>query len=266
MIARLCLLAWLLATWAGAGAVAWLAIHRLTGGTWGAAIGPRLRRLRLLLPLAAIASIAMLMAAAHFFPWLHQPVETERRWYFGQVFLAWRTAACFAAWGVGAWATRRAPAATLILWLFACGVFANDWIVSLSPGWRSSAIGLVAALGQLVVAFTLVTLHAPAGDVATTRVSRDLGNLLIALCLGWAYLVGVDYLTAWMADLPYEAAWYLPRTRGAWASLAVAALLFHLFIPFAVLLTRSISTKALHAAAATALLGQACHLAWMVLP
>lgn len=268
MIARAFLLASLFVTWAGAGAVAWLAIHRLTGGGWGEAIEPRLRRLRVLLTLGAIASIALLVAAAQLFPWLHQPVEATRRWYFSHVFLVWRTAGCFIAWGAGAWLTRRAPAATLILWLFACGVFANDWIVSLSPDWRSSAIGLIAALGQLVVAFTSVTLLTSTGRMEAHGASRDLGNLLIALCLGWVYLAGVDYLTAWMADLPYETAWYLPRTRGPWALLAVAALVFHLVIPFAVLLARSVSseTKALRVAAASALFGQACHLAWMVLP
>jgi hypothetical protein len=269
MIAHACLWLWLLVTWAGSGASAWLAIHQLTGGGWGDALGPGLRRLRALLPVAAVAAVPLLIAAAHVFPWLQGPVDPARRWYFTHAFLVWRTAGCFFAWGIGAGLSRRAPAATLILWLFACGIFANDWIVSLVPEWRSSAIGLIAALGQLVVAFTIAMLSTLVRETPVAAgILRDQGNLLLALCLGWAYLVGIDYLTAWMADLPYETVWYLPRTHGLWAAVAVAAVTFHLLVPFALLLVRAArnGTMALRMAVVSALLGQACHVAWMVMP
>jgi hypothetical protein len=262
MILRAWLAAWLLLTGASAGAIAWDAIHRLTGGAWGDVLASRWRTLRLLLPLAVVAGVPLLVDAQHLFPWTHESVEDARYWYVGRSALVWRFAGCFAAWALAWRLLVAAPAASLILWLFACGLFANDWIVALSPEWRSSVIGLTLALGQLLVAFAAaIVMRRPAQ-------SSDHASLLFAACLGWAYLVGVDYLTAWIADLPYETAWYLPRMRMPWSAFAMGAIAFQFAIPFLLLLSRAAKARpgVLHAAAVSVLLGQACHVAWMVLP
>jgi len=270
MILHAYLTAWLLLVGASVGAIGWQAIHRLTGGAWGVALAPRWRILRMLLPLAILGAVPLLVHARHLFPWIDDPVGETRRWYLNVPFLWWRSIGCFAAWAIAWRLAIRAPAASLLLWLFACGVFANDWIVSLSPEWRSSAIGLIVALGQLLIALaSALLMRAPAGatdDQATT--CGDLSSLLFAACLGWAYLTGIDYLTAWIADLPYETAWYLPRTQTPWATLAIAAVVLQLVTPSILLLSRKAKARrrVLRAAAASVLLGQACHLAWMVMP
>lgn len=267
MIAHAWLAFWLLATGVSAGAIAWAAIHRLTGGAWGEALAPSLRRMRTVLPLAAMIGLPLLIGAAHVVPWIHEPVAPDRRGYLDYPFFAWRTVGCFVAWGIAWWILRRAPAASLIVWLVACTVFANDWIASLAPDWRSAALGLSAALTQLALAFAVaVVLRCPSAADAKTR--RDLGSLLFAICLAWTYLAGVDYLTAWTADLPYEAAWYLPRTNGAWGIVAVAAAVFHLLVPCLLLLSRGAKELAgmLRTAAASIALGQMCYVAWLVLP
>ncbi|SEV84975.1 hypothetical protein [Luteibacter sp. 329MFSha] len=267
MMAHAWLVFWLGLTGASAGAIAWSAIHRLTGGAWGDVLAPRWRMLRALLPLAAMVGLPLLIGAAHVFPWMHGHVDDARRWYLNYPFLAGRAVGCFVAWGL-AWAMlARAPAGSLILWFVACTVFANDWIVSLSPDWRSAAMGLVVALGQLVLAMATAVAATPRDETdATTR--RDIGALLFALCLGWAYLAGVDYLTAWSADLPYEARWYLPRTRDTWGAVVIAAAVFHLAVPFVLLLARRAKEQAgiLRAAALSMLVGQLGHLAWLVMP
>jgi hypothetical protein len=270
MILHAWLTAWLLFTGATVGAIAWAAIHRLTGGAWGDVLAIRWKAMRMLLPVAVLASVPLLLDARHIFPWIHDPVEEARRWYLDYTFLVWRTAGCFIAWAIAWRLTMRAPAASLIVWLFACGVFANDWIVSLSPEWRSSAMGLVLALGQLLLALSVSVLirprrEAPEGE-PTFR--GDQASLLFAACLGWAYLTGIDYLTAWMADLPYETAWYLPRTQDPWVALAIAAIVLQLVVPSVLLLSRTGKRRlpVLRAAAVSVLLGQACHVAWMVMP
>lgn len=270
MIAHALLAVWLLATWACVGAVAWRAIHALTAGAWGVEVDMPLRWQRAWLPLVAMLGLPFLIAATHIFPWIAQAPAPSRQWYLNYPALAARTVACIVVWAAGRWLAGRAPALCLILWLFACGVFANDWIVSLQPEWRSSAIGLVAAVGQLCVAMAIaiVVVTGRAGGARAESVRHDLAGLLVALCLGWAYLVGIDYLTAWMADLPYETVWYLPRTRGAWAGVAVAALLLHLVIPCGLLLPRALRARPgiLRWAAVSVLAGEACHLAWMTMP
>lgn len=267
MMAHAFVALWLLCTWASVGAVAWTAIHALTGGAWGATAEAPLRWQRAWLPLVALAGLPLLVGAAHVFPWIDHAPAATRQWYLNYPSLAGRTVGCFVAWALARALVWRAPAAGLILWLFVGGLFANDWIVSLQPAWRSSAIGLVAAVGQLSVAmaFAAAVVSRREGGEASRS---DIAGLLVALCLGWAYLVGIDYLTAWMADLPYETVWYLPRTQGAWAAVAVAALLLHLVVPCCLLVPRRLRVRraALRWAAASILAGEACHLGWMVIP
>lgn len=270
MILHAYLAAWLLLTAASVGGIAWQAIHRLTGGAWGDDLASRWGHLRRLLPLAALAAVPLLLGAHHLFPWMDAPVDEARLWYLDRAFLVWRTAGCFLAWAI-AWALlRRAAAASLILWLFACGMFGNDWIVSLSADWRSSVIGLVVAMGQLSVGLAVpLLMRAPRGSPEPSeRTRRDQASLLFAACLGWLYLVGIDYLTAWIADLPYEVHWYVPRTEGMWAIVALTAITANGVVPFVLLLTSHAKARPfmVRTAAASVLLGQACHVAWMVMP
>lgn len=269
MMAHAWLAFWLLFTGMTVGAIAWKAIYTLTGGAWGDALTPALLRMRRLFPVAAMVGLPLLLGAAHVFPWIDTPVESSRLWYLNYPFLAYRSIGCFLAWGIAWRLCRRAPAVALIIWLFTCGVFGNDWIVSLAPDWRSADIGLVVALAQLVVSFVVAVLASGRVLVEIDDATRrDLGSLMLALCLGWVYLAGIDYLTAWMADQPFETAWYLPRTLGVWAALAVATLALHLLLPFGLLLMRSAKEKpvVLRMASVSMLLGQACYICWMVLP
>ena len=55
---------------------------------------------------------------------------------------------------------------------------------------------------------------------------------------GWSYLAFMQYLTIWIADLPAETSWYVPRTLTTWRVLAWFLIAFHLLVPFSALLSR----------------------------
>jgi len=78
----------------------------------------------------------------------------------------------------------------------------------------------------------------------------------------------MQYLTVWIADLPAETSWYVPRTLTSWRVLAWLLIALHFAVPFAILLSRR--AKELRAwLAATAALLLAAHLAdalWLVVP
>lgn len=261
---RLMLVIWLLVTAAATGASAWIAIHRLTGGVWGQPTAAW-RRMAWLLPISAMLAAALLLWAPAVLPWMHHAVPDERTWYLSRAGITLRTVGCFFALVTAAALAQRLPALSLILWLLACGGLASDWIVALSPDWRSSIIGFQMAVAGLATAFAAALLMQPADD---PRVRRDHAGMLIALCLGWAYLAGCDYLTAWVGDQPFETGWYLPRLGNGWVTLILLATVAHLLVPLVLLLTRGARGRSwpLRMAAASALAGQACHLAWMVLP
>jgi hypothetical protein len=78
----------------------------------------------------------------------------------------------------------------------------------------------------------------------------------------------MDYLTAWIADQPSETVWYLPRLKTGWRWLGAWLVLFHLALPFAVLLSRRAKQRLRWLLSVAGLLWVA-HLGaivWLVLP
>src|SRR5205823_4398645 len=69
---------------------------------------------------------------------------------------------------------------------------------------------------------------------------RDLGNLLLAFVMMWAYLSFSQFLLIWSENLPEEIPWYLKRTRGGWLWLALLLVVFQFSLPFLLLLSREI--------------------------
>jgi hypothetical protein len=144
-------------------------------------------------------------------------------------------------------------------------VFATDWVAA-PHGWRSTVIGMSLGLTQLTLSFAVgLCLGVRA---ASPRMRRDLAGLVVVLALGWLYLAGVDYLTAWIADLPDETRWYLPRTSGPWGTWIATSACLALLVPVGVFLRAVARERVLaHRLAAVSLvLGQAGYLAWLVLP
>ena len=82
---------------------------------------------------------------------------------------------------------------------------------------------------------------------------NDLGNLLLAFVMIWAYLSFSQLLIIWAGNLPEEIPWYLHRMAGGWNVIALALAVFYFFVPFLVLLGRR--NKRQHRRLATIALG-----------
>jgi hypothetical protein len=67
---------------------------------------------------------------------------------------------------------------------------------------------------------------------------NDLGNLLLAAVMFWAYCSFFQYLVIWSGNLPEENIWYVHRSHGGWQYLAPALVLVHFAVPFLLLLSR----------------------------
>jgi hypothetical protein len=76
--------------------------------------------------------------------------------------------------------------------------------------------------------------------VASPDALNDLGNLLFTFLIIWAYVVFFQFMLIWIANLPYDASWYLPRSRGGWPWVAWALFVFHFAAPFFLLLMRRV--------------------------
>jgi hypothetical protein len=72
---------------------------------------------------------------------------------------------------------------------------------------------------------------------------HDLGNLMLAFVMLWAYFSFSQYLIIWSGNLPTEIAWYLHRMQTGWRPVAVVLMLFHFAAPFVVLLSRTVKRQ-----------------------
>ena len=92
----------------------------------------------------------------------------------------------------------------------------------------------------------LVAQHAsrpPLSDVITPRYLNDLGNLLLAAVLSWAYIAYSQFVVIWFGNIVEETPWYLRRMSDGWGWIAIALVVFHFAAPFVLLLFRGIKRQ-----------------------
>ena len=277
------------------GSMALLMVHLLTGGGWGWYLRPQLLAALRPLPWLAVLWLPLLLGMHLLYPWaapgaMANAALRRQGWYLDDGFFIVRMLLCFGLWLWLASALRRRldraddaglprfAALGLIVYLLTVTTAAVDWVMSLVPAWRSSVFGLIVATSQLLAAAALAVLYAalrhrridapshPPAEPA--RLLGDVGKLMLTLVLAWSYLAFMDYLTAWIGDLPAETVWYLPRLKTSWSALGVALVVFHLAVPFAVLLSRQAKHHAgwLLAVAALLLAMHYAYVFWLVVP
>lgn len=272
------------------GSLALIMVHTLSGGAWGDVLRHPLLAAARTLPLQALLAIPILTDLPDLYSWAnpdasaHDPVLRDQGWYLEPTFFIVRTIVYFVLWIAFLWmmgaSTRDPDRARALPRIASCGLIvyalsslfaSTDWAMSLLPHWHSSTFGLMVATGWMLAAAALSILCAigwSSARVATADLLHDLGNLLLMFVLAWSYLAFMQYLTVWIADLPAETAWYIPRTLTSWRGLAIFLIAFHFAVPFAVLLSRRAKRRALWLAGIAALLFIA-HLTdafWLVIP
>ena len=254
------------------GSFAILAIHGLTGGKWGDAVRAPLLAVIRTIPWFAILFLPVVFGVKLLFPWTARVQPNSA--YLNIPFFVVRAAICFACWTLLALATVRrkavpAPGPTLLLYAVTMTFASWDWMMSLEPKWWSTIYAMnvltMQALSALAAVIVIaVVLHRRAAH----DVLPDLGNLLLATLMLWAYLTFSQFLIIWSGNGKSEIAWYLPRLGTGWKWLAAAIVVFAFFAPFLMLLFRSAkrSATALAAVAVAVLVTQAVNLFWTIGP
>ena len=247
-----------------------LMVYNLTGGGWGVAIRRLLEAGAGLLPLVAVLFVPLIFGLPDLYTWTHRAtmladeVVRSKQAYLNVPFFLVRAAVYFAAWLVMAffmakWSReqdrtgdpryadwmQKLSGGGLVLLAFTVTFAAFDWVMSLDPRWFSTIFGLLFFGGQglgamafvIAVAYPL-SRRADYGKVLAPTILNDLGNLLLAFVMIWAYLAFSQLLIIWAGNLPEEIPWYLRRISGGWTLLAVVLAVFYFAMPFLVLLGR----------------------------
>jgi len=125
-----------------------------------------------------------------------------------------------------------------------------DWAMSLEPHWTSTIYGIMfmvaeglAALAFSILVARLLAHRKPLADVIAPSHFHDLGNLLLAFVMLWAYIGFSQFLIIWSGNLQDEIPWYLSRASGDWAALALFLVVFHFALPFLLLLSRDVKRR-----------------------
>jgi hypothetical protein len=84
----------------------------------------------------------------------------------------------------------------------------------------------------------------PISRLIAPWVFNDLGNLLLAFVMLWAYMSFSQFLLVWVENLQHEIPWYMHRMNGGWGAIAVVLIALQFALPFVLLLSRTVKRKA----------------------
>jgi hypothetical protein len=267
------LLAFVFFTNISLGCLGLLMLHHMTNGKWSFAIQRFAEAGVRTLPLMALLFLPVLFGMSELYPWMHagRLGETALRKlpYLNQPFFIGRAAFYFALWitmgflltrwsraedaGAGdegggtprTAALRKLSAPGLILYALTVTFAATDWVMSLEPGWFSSIFGMLfivnqclAALALMIVLLRLLSGTPPVSGIVSPGIYHDLGNMLLAFVVLWAYMSFSQLLIIWAGNLPEEITWYVRRLDPGWRMVALVLVVLHFFVPFMLLLLR----------------------------
>jgi len=124
---------------------------------------------------------------------------------------------------------------------------AIDLIMSLDPKWFSTMFGVyyfascVLAVNSSL-ALTLMWLQGKGRLTSSVTVHHfhDLGKMVFAFTIFWAYVGFSQFMLLWYANIPEETLWFKIRFANSWGTLSWFLLFGHFVIPFFGLLSRHV--------------------------
>jgi hypothetical protein len=193
-------------------------------------------------------------------PYLNVPFFIGRAvLYFAiWVFCAWRLTAWSDAQDRGEVAVtkqdtvrfRVVSAPGLVVYVLTLTFAVLDWVMSLDPHWYSTIFGLIfvagqglAALAFVIAVLAMLTDTEPLATYLNPGQFLDLGKLLLAFTMLWAYFSFSQFLIIWAGNLPEEIPFFLHRLQGGWRYISLLILAGHFALPFVLLLSRDLKKR-----------------------
>lgn len=286
----------------GVSVLFFLAVTRAAGGRWCANLRRIPEAFLPAIPAGAVLLMVLFFGRQTLFPWTHPgifanaPAIAGKVHYLNPPWVYGRILFTLATWMFFAWIYRRTsleqdrnPKLSLdlhhrltrysIVFLLAFALTfslaAFDWLLSLDPQWSSTMFAFYAFAGTFVQGIAAVTLAVvllrERGDLAgivSEHQLHDLGKMLFAFTIFWAYIWTCQYLLIWYGNIPDEISHYFKRTNGPWLYLFAANLILNWVIPFVTLLSirAKRTTKVLKIICVILLIGHWLDLYMLIMP
>lgn len=260
------------------GSLGLLMLQHLTGGNWGIIIRRPLEAAAQNIWLVILMFVPVVLGMNSLYrAWLNpelrnaEPLSPFQQRYLTSSGFLIRAAVYFAIWYALMWifnrwsgrqdvdredrALRRhfklLAGPGIILYVVAMTFASIDWVMSLSPHWASTIYGFIFVAGQAISAMSLMIAvvvllseSKPFAEVLQKRHLHDLGKLLFAFNMLWAYFDFSQLLIIWSGNQPEEISFYRSRLSGGWGIIAVIVLVFHFAVPFLLLLSQDVKRNA----------------------
>jgi len=152
---------------------------------------------------------------------------------------------------------------------------AFDFLMSLDYRFFSTMWGVYyfasCALGSLAVAALVTSLLRASGrlqGLITEEHYHDLGKLIFAFTVFWAYISFSQYFLIWYSNIPEETMWFTARNTGGWQWLFLLLAFGHFVAPFLILIFRGVkrSPRLLALVSAFMVLMVVADMAYIILP
>lgn len=258
---------WLCISLAG---VFFAALQYITGSMWSVTVRRVAEAFIGYLPVAILLFIVLLFGIHELYEWTHadvvesDPLLSQKKIYLNIPFFVGRSFFLFLlTGGLGGWIFKnslkqdtaggalfikknvRISAIFILLFAWAFSFVAIDLMMSLSPHWFSTIFGVYCWAGLIYSGLSMITIWAIIlrkkgvlkGWVTDDHL-HDLGKLMFAFLVFWAYIAFSQYMLIWYANLPEETFYLITRTQGSWKPVSLALMLVKFGIPFFLLVSR----------------------------
>src|SRR5262249_61025779 len=118
------------------------------------------------------------------------------------------------------------------------------------PEWYSTFFGFIMVAGQAlgalsfgVAILTLFVTREPMNHVLKAMHFHDLGKLMLAFVMLWAYFSFSQFLIIWAGNLREEIPFYLKRFENGWGLISLLLVVGHFALPFCLLLSRDLKRR-----------------------
>jgi hypothetical protein len=261
------------------GCLAILMLQHMSGGAWGLVIRRLLESATRTFPLLALLFLPIALGVRSLYIWALPPADASealkhalehKALYLNIPFFLARAIFYFAVWNLmsyflNKWSleqdrTGDRPLTTKLQSLSGPGLvlygltvtFASvDWMMSLEPQWFSTMYGILIMGGQglsamafIIAVVVALSQYRPLSDVVKPRHLHDLGKLMLAFLMLWAYFSFSQFLIIWAGNLPEEIPWYVRRLQSSWKWLGLALVVLQFALPFVLLLSRDLKRNA----------------------
>lgn len=258
------------------GSLGVLMLQYLTGGAWGVVIRRIMEAASRTLPVVVVMFIPLAFIGSYHY-WTTWSADdyaiAHRGWYMTQESWILRSVIYFVLlliimfllnkWGaaqdqakdheesakwLGTATAFSGP--TLVIYSLIVTFAVVDWVMMLDAHWFSTIWGMlfIAGWGLSCFSFCVAVLaylsdKAPMNRVLGKKHFHDLGKLLLAFTMVWAYFNFSQFLIIWSGNIPEETGWYLTRMKGPWMIVGTLLVLFHFAFPFLILLQQDFKRK-----------------------